>query len=185
MQFLIMCSGILSNTVYAQTPSKKELLSHWEQLQKSSVELKTFNKVDDKTYFISFNNIPFEGNIELININIDELTYETTLPVNYMGIVEIKLPEELEKLKESYSHSFHRWQESTYFYYNDDSNVWLTGKEYDKLSANLYQTLEPTKLSKLMKQYSGEVTVGLIFLFITIMLIQLMLLWKIKQKITK
>ncbi|MCP4988685.1 MAG: hypothetical protein GY928_22330 [Colwellia sp.] len=71
MQFLIMGSGILSNTVYAQTPSKKELLSHWEQLQKSSVELKTFNKVDDKTYSISFNNIPFEGNIELININID------------------------------------------------------------------------------------------------------------------
>ncbi len=185
LQLLFLCATALSNMAYAEPPSKEALLLQWEETQKNSAELKAFSKVDDNTYYLSFHNIPFEGNIALINIDIEELTYETTLPINYMGIIELKLPEALQKLKESYSRSFYRWQESTFFYYNGNSNTWLTNKEYNKLSNNIYQTLESTKLTKLVEQYSGEVTIGVVLLFIIMMLMQLVFLWKIKQKITK
>lgn len=183
-QILLACSFIFSSTVYAEAPSKQSLLSQWEESQQNNPELKSFNKVSDDTYAISFHHIPFEGNIHLININIEELTYETTLPINYMGVIEMKLPDKLKELEDSYSHSFHRWKDSAYFYYDVNASVWLTGKEYSTLSSNIYQTLEPTKLTKLTKQYSGEMIIGLIFIFIIMMSIQLLLLWKIQQKIT-
>ncbi|MBU2894356.1 hypothetical protein KO495_13660 [Colwellia sp. D2M02] len=185
VNLIIMCFCALPIAVNAESPNKEELLSRWEQLQKTSSELKSFNKVDEDTYSVSFNNIPFEGDIDLININIEEITYETTLPISYMGIIEIKLPKALKELEESYGHSFYRWQEGTYFYYNHKTNTWLTGKEYSKLSSNIYQTLEPTKLTKLMEQYAGELVVGLVLLFIMMMLIQLTFLWRIKAKLNK
>ncbi|GAA0823458.1 hypothetical protein GCM10009111_33150 [Colwellia asteriadis] len=183
IQLIVLCFSVFINKTYATSPNKQELLTYWEQLQQGNAELKSFNKVDTNTYAISFNNIPFEGDIELINIDIQEVTYETPVPINYIATIEIKFPEELEQLKDGYSHSFYRWADSSHFYYDYNANNWLTSKEYNKLSNSVYQNLEPSKLTTLINQYSGEVTIGLTLLFLIVMSTLLLFLWQIKQNL--
>lgn len=170
------------NTSYAVQPDKAALLKQWELHQENSVELNQFKKIDENTYFIDFKTIPFKGNITLINIDIEEIIYKTNVAVSNVGIIELKLPDELLALKTNYERSFYRWQESEFWYYDNESNNWISSKAYDKLSTTHYQTKEETKLTQLLTQYLGELLIALILLFVAFGSVTLLFLWQIKQK---
>lgn len=177
--FSLICSFICS----ADIPDKSKLLSKWEIQQGLSEDLKSFNKINENIYFVAFETIPFKGNVELIHIGIDELNYDKTIPVSHTGTIELKLPQELVKLKDDYSYSFHRWHRNIYFYYNSETKKWISEKEYEQLYTEEYQASSPTSLTEFVTQYTGEVVVVLIAIFLVIFVFLLTLLWQIKRQL--
>ncbi|QBG34933.1 hypothetical protein [Litorilituus sediminis] len=167
---LIACL-IISMNSYASPTNKETLLAAWEAMQPLNEEVASFQKTNNG-YLIKFNTIPFEGEVSVLNIDIEEEYYERELPITHVGVVQLNFPNEFESIKEKYNRNYYQWSKHSLFYLNADTKQWMNSDDYQKLSAEHYKKLEDTALTQILKRYSGEVFFFTALLFLLVNLLQ-------------
>lgn len=113
----------------AQVPTEESLLSTWEQFQTNDPQNLLFEKIEDGRYKFQTKRFPYNGEIHVLNLSIDETpgAYDTN---TIMGVIEVELTDLPEDFYSIHSHSFATWQQTNYFYYDHDLKRWISSKEW-------------------------------------------------------
>jgi hypothetical protein len=151
-------------------PTEKSLITAWENQQRNDPNTIVFEKISSNHYHFKTERFPFDGELQVLNVTIDEQIsgFEGSF---IMGIIEPELLDLPEDFLEKYSYSYSTWIQNNILYYDKEEEKWLSAKEYySKAKENL-----PTS--------SFLDTVGyipLLFLFFIILL--LIFVYKIQRR---
>lgn len=139
-----------ANGAHAQ-PTKETLLTAWEAAQKNNPQTIIFEKIEENRYKFKTDILPFDGEVEVINITINdrrlnkEVGGETdksysNYGYNIVGYVNAELVGiEKENLwGGKYQYSYPIWSENNTLYYDEESAKWLTQKEYNEMMTKKY-----------------------------------------------
>jgi uncharacterized membrane protein len=119
--FLVsLCSG---------KPTEVSLLHAWEAMQRNDSEVLIFDKVEASLYRFKTERFPFDGQLRVLNVTIDDRMGEYEY-ASILGVIEVELVDLPEDFLEKYSYSFSVWQSNNTLYYDKESQQWLTSSEF-------------------------------------------------------
>lgn len=105
--------------------SKSALLATWEEYQAASDDLVEFKKLSDKRYRVKFNALPYEGEMQVLAYDVEEIDYDTSgSPYSKIGYVEVDLVDTSAEQLNKYSRSYSRWVQSNTLFYNQSNHAW-------------------------------------------------------------
>lgn len=116
--------------------SREAFLTVWEQHIKSLPTTVTFEKTDTPNVY-NFETIlfPYKGNLELLNIVIDESVdyyydYDLDQAAKTRGVAEIRLPELPDDFFEKHYNSASVWNKQHYLFFIDRANQWMSPQQW-------------------------------------------------------
>jgi hypothetical protein len=110
-------------------PTEESLIEAWENIQKKDPKTIIFEKISTGHYRFKTERFPFDGELEVLNITIDERMGDYDYGY-IMGVVEVELLDLPEDFLEKYSYSYSAWLQRNILYYDKESEQWLSDKEY-------------------------------------------------------
>jgi len=115
-------------TCVHSAPTEESLLQAWESLQRQDPKTEVFEKTGDRRYKVKTSRIPYEGELIIASVNMDEDQMGAS------GMLEVKLPSlKMEELAESGSaFGYSRWMQNNFLRYDTDSQRWMSSKEYSE-----------------------------------------------------
>jgi hypothetical protein len=120
---------IFSSHSYPQ--DKESLLTAWENIQKNSTQVESFEKTDKGRYNIKFSTLPFEGKLVVLGSDTEDIAYGgTNKAYTKAGYLEIDLVGAPDNLMNKYSRSYYKWTASNTLYFNNETSQWVSQKEY-------------------------------------------------------
>jgi uncharacterized membrane protein len=126
--FLFLSLFFISASIGAQ-PTEQTLISKWENIQKSDAKTKIFEKIDERLYKFKTEQFPFDGELRILNVIIDDRMSD--FEYGYiMGIIEVELVDLPEDFLTKYSQSYGLWTQNNTLYFDNKTNEWLSSKEY-------------------------------------------------------
>jgi hypothetical protein len=156
-------------------PTKESLLPAWENIQKSDPKTLVFDKIAEDRYKFKTEHFPFEGELKVLNINIDDRWSDQEFGT-IMGVIEIELVDLPEDFLQKHSYSYSIWSQNNMLYYDKKSEQWLSSKEYYALSQKKYN-LNP--FTSIFRYLPVDITT---IIFIVIIIIIIFYLSKIQKK---
>ncbi len=157
----------------ASTPPKESgLLQAWEQLQREDAQTLKFERLDQGLYHFHTQRFPYDGQLRVLNLSITPLGYDAGLNHSdlWQGVVEVELPEVEEAFYTRHSHSYSRWTQNNYFYYDSEQNRWLSPAEWSQRLTE--QAGEPGGQAACVANWIGD----FFWLFLLVMLL-FFLIW--------
>jgi hypothetical protein len=109
-------------------PSKESLIQAWEKIQKSDPETVVFEKIADNSYKFKTNRFPFDGELRILNVAIDDRLAGSEFGIK-MGIIEHELVGLSDEDIKKYEHSYSIWKANNTLYYDSDTNAWQSLRE--------------------------------------------------------
>lgn len=108
-------------------PTEKTLIESWEDIQRNDPKTIVFEKIEERRYKFKTERFPFDGELKILNItNMDNFDYKSTV-----GFVELELVDLPDDFFQKYSYSYSAWTENNILYYNQETENWLSSKEYN------------------------------------------------------
>ena len=121
----------LSPSLFPAQPTEKSLLEFWEALQKNDPKTLVFEKLGENRFKFKTDRFPFDGELIVLNVNIDDEENSYT-PGFAVGVITVKLKDLSEDFMQDYSYSYSMWAGNNVLYFNKKTEKWMTGKEYFK-----------------------------------------------------
>ncbi|HTT32984.1 MAG TPA: hypothetical protein VMH48_05235 [Methylomirabilota bacterium] len=122
--------GLTTPTALAQK-TEAGLLSTWEQAQKSDPNTVKFEKVKDREYHFATKRFPFDGELLVRNVVIEDYPAVNQDGVS-MGTVEVELQGVGEEFHRTFAMSYGQWSMSNTLYWVPKTQKWLTSEQYFK-----------------------------------------------------
>jgi hypothetical protein len=110
-------------------PSKESLIQVWEEIQKSDPETVVFEKIEDNRYKFKTNRFPFDGELKILNVIIDDRFSNSEFGLQ-TGVVEYDLVGLSDETIKKYQRSYSLWQGNNTLYYDKETNAWVSLKQY-------------------------------------------------------
>lgn len=152
---------IISMSFNAFSQDKENFLVAWENLQKSHSEVELFEKTSDKHYKIKFVNIPFEGELVVLAIGVEDMNYYSrNNPYLKSAYIEIELKGASDSMLKKYSRTYASWADGNTLYLNGLTNQWLTRTVFAKNQITQFDE------NKFKDQYKNYVIGFLLFYFL-------------------
>ncbi|MEW6558191.1 MAG: hypothetical protein AB1349_12730 [Elusimicrobiota bacterium] len=130
VSFIFGCLLMVSNLVAQST--ENSLKKEWENIQKNSSQTLNFEKIEEDRYKFKTKMFPFEGELKVLNVVIEETEIGFPEDGYITGTVETELvgwtPEQIQK----YSASYYRWQRNNTLYYDKKEMKWISPKEFQE-----------------------------------------------------
>lgn len=124
---LIALALPFSSAVGKTAPSEKSFLKAWEEQQKSDPKTKIFERITDSRYRFKTERFPFDGELELLNVGINEQSgYETII----MGFAEVELKGVDDSFFRKFGTSYNLWAQNNSLYYLNNTGEWLPVNEW-------------------------------------------------------
>lgn len=128
MLFLSFFLFLISSLVGAQ-PTEKALIEKWEMIQREDTKTVVFQKVDEGLYKFKTERFPYDGQLKVLNIIIDDRM--SNFEYGYIiGIIEVELLDLPEDFIKKYSQSYSIWAQNNTLYYDAETNRWLSNREH-------------------------------------------------------
>jgi hypothetical protein len=110
-------------------PTETSLIEAWESFQKSDPKTIFFEKLDKNSYHFKTERFPFDGELKILNVTVDEQTssFEDGF---VLGVVETELVDLPNDFMEKYSYSYSTWVQDNILYYDKEEGKWLSDEEY-------------------------------------------------------
>ncbi|HYL84775.1 MAG TPA: hypothetical protein VE263_11115 [Candidatus Angelobacter sp.] len=121
-------AGICVQSARAQK-TESGLLAAWEQQQKSDASTAKFEKVKDRQYHFATKRFPFDGNLLVRNVLIEDNSAINQYGIA-MGTIEIELQGTSDDFYRTYARSYAQWNLSNTLYWDPQSQRWLTSDQY-------------------------------------------------------
>ncbi len=128
---VVLCFMTLAATSLAAAPPKPDeasLLMAWEAAQRGDSKTELFDRVAPGRYRFKTARFPYDGELLVSNLSIDEMGYENWI----MGVVEVELPGADEAFLRTHGYSFGAWQRDNVLYYDMDRGIWIAADEWQK-----------------------------------------------------
>lgn len=128
--FLVMgLLFMLVPTILLALPTEESLIKAWESFQKEDPKTIIFEKVSKNRYRFKTERFPFDGELRILNITVDEQTasFEGGF---VLGVVEVELIDLPKDFLEKYSYSYSAWIQDNILYYDKEEEKWLSADEY-------------------------------------------------------
>lgn len=128
MLLLSLFVFILSLALFAQ-PSEKSLIETWETIQKNDPKTVVFQKKEENHYRFETEIFPFDGELRVLNISIDDRMRD--FKYGYItGVIELELVNLPESFWKKHSFSYSSWSQNNVLYYDQKTGKWLSSREY-------------------------------------------------------
>lgn len=122
---------LISNLSYAQ--NKESFLAAWENIQKNSEQVESFENTEKGRYKIKFTTLPFEGELVVLDYDVEDRPFVgTNKSYTKTGYVEVDLVGAPENMMTKYSRSYHKWIATNNLYFNSVTSTWVTVKKFNK-----------------------------------------------------
>jgi len=108
-------------------PTEKSLITAWENQQRNDPNTLVFEEISPNTYRFKTERFPFDGELQILNVTIDEQIFGFEGSV-IMGIVEPELLDLPEDFSKKYSYSYSSWIQNNILYYDKEEEKWLSAK---------------------------------------------------------
>ncbi len=119
---------LLTPALLTAQPGEDSFLQAWEKIQKDDPKTAIFEKIAKNRYRFKTERFPFDGELRILNITIDDKNISSEY--NYlMGVIEVELADLPESFFQKYSYSYSIWARSNMLYYNATDNKWVTSNE--------------------------------------------------------
>jgi len=162
-------SLILFSPLLSAQPTKESLIEAWEVLIKSDPDTIVFEKLEENLYKYKTDILPFDGQLKILNTIIEkrETVYDDDNNVVW-GAIETELVNLPEDFIAKHPYSYPKWQRNNTLYFDNDSERWLTQKEFFAQKKDELQR-SPLRRNPLRFLY-GNITV-IVLVFVTLLLI--------------
>jgi hypothetical protein len=105
------------------------LLAAWEQAQRSDSKTTRFEKLKDREYRFATSRFPFDGQLVVRNLVIDDFPQVETEGIS-TGTVEVELQGVTQDFYRTFGVSYARWNQSNTLYWNAKLGQWLSPERY-------------------------------------------------------
>ena len=125
---MILCFLFVPTILFA-LPTEESLIKAWEGFQKEDPKTIIFEKISESRYRFKTDRFPFDGELKILNITVDEQTasFEGGF---VLGVVEVELIDLPKDFLEKYSYSYSAWIQDNILYYDTEEKKWLSDEEY-------------------------------------------------------
>lgn len=169
--FLFICIFFLFvPTILFALPTEESLIEAWEGIQKNDPKTLIFEKISDKHYRFTTERFPFDGELRILNVTVDEQasSFEGGF---FLGVVEVELIDLPKDFLEKYSYSYSVWIQNNILYYDTEEDKWLSDEEY-------YGKMK----EKIPTSFLFDILNYLPFLFLILIIIILLIAFNVQQK---
>ncbi|MEJ2567991.1 MAG: hypothetical protein P8Z50_03840 [candidate division WOR-3 bacterium] len=151
-------------------PTEESLIEAWENFQKKDPKTITFEKLDKNLYHFKTERFPFDGELKILNVTVDEQTssFENGF---VLGVVEVELVDLPKDFMEKYSYSYSAWVQDNILYYDKEEGNWLSDEEY-------YGKMK----EKLPTRYFMDILNYLPFLFLLLIIAIFVIAFNVQRK---
>lgn len=169
--FLIMSLFfLLVPTILFALPTEKSLIETWEDFQKEDPKTIIFEKISGKRYHFKTERFPFDGELKILNLTVDEQT--SSFEGGFiLGVVEVELVDLPKDFLEKYSYSYSAWIQDNILYYDTGEEKWLSDDEY-------YGKMK----EKIPTSFLFDILNYLPFLFLFFIIVILIIAFNVQQK---
>ena len=129
----------------AGAPTQAGLLAAWEKAMKDDPASKIFQKTADRTYRFQTDRFPFDGELRVLNLVIDDrgLAAEEGMPGMILGVVETELVDAPADFQEKHAMAWSIWNAGNTLFWHQASGRWLTSREYSAAASREYRNRQP------------------------------------------
>ena len=121
--------AISSICLCQEEADKTSLLKAWETIQKNDPKVKTFASEGDKLYRFKTEHFPFDGQLKVLNVSVDDRLADTEYGQT-MGVIEVELVDVDKDFMSKHAYSYSIWARNNMLYFNKETGRWLDSKEY-------------------------------------------------------
>ena len=166
---IIFIFSLIPTTLFA-LPTEESLIEAWENFQKKDPKTITFEKLDKNHYHFKTERFPFDGELKILNVTVDEQTssFENGF---VLGVVETELVDLPKDFMEKYSYSYSAWVQDNILYYDKQEEKWLSDEGY-------YGKMK----EKLPTSYFMDILNYLPFLFLLLIIAIFLIAFNVQRK---
>ena len=161
---LIFFTLLISQLAYSQELSKDSLIESWQSFQVEGEFIDTLEQIDTDLFNVKFSNLPYEGKLKILFVNIEELDLGNGITA--YGSVEVDLVDAESSFLQRYESVFFKWKQSNSFYFNSDSETWINYSEYNEL-LKLQPQHEQSWFWSLLKFWNVLIVFIILYFFIS------------------
>jgi hypothetical protein len=144
---LVVLVGVLVCIIVSKAPggaSEETLLQAWQKMQQDDPKTVVFEKLRDRQYRFKTERFPYDGEVRVLNLVIDDRDVDSLAPIT--GHVELELADLPEDFYRKHARSYSIWSENNTLYFDQDADRWATSREYwdrhaDSLASDLRRDL--------------------------------------------
>jgi hypothetical protein len=125
---ILCCIFAMAFLSAAAEPTRQSLVGSWEANLKSDPQILKFEKKDSSSYIFATSYFPYQGRLKLLNASVQEVSRNGKY--DYMGIIEIDLPDSSKEYFDKIRYSYSNWVHSQNMYFSKKQNKWVTIKEF-------------------------------------------------------
>lgn len=116
-------------TILSAFPTEESLIETWESFQKNDPKTLIFEKLPNDRYRFKTERFPFDGELKILNVTVDEQT--SSFEGGFiLGVIEVELLDLPEDFLEKYSYSYSSWIQDNILYFDKEEEKWLSDEEY-------------------------------------------------------
>ena len=108
--------------------TEESFIEAWEAIQKNDSQTLVFEKIADKHYKFKTKKLPFDGELKILNVIIDDRASEYTEDFTF-GVVEVELLNLPEDYLKKHPYSYSMWQQNNTLYFNKKIQKWQNHRE--------------------------------------------------------
>ncbi|HKR02012.1 MAG TPA: hypothetical protein VJT09_15130 [Pyrinomonadaceae bacterium] len=120
---------LAAGTGAAAQPSKESLIQAWENIQKSDTETVVFEKLGDNRYKFKTNRFPFDGELRILNVIIDDRFSDSEFAA-VTGTIEYDLVGISDEVEKKYERSYSLWKANNTLYFDSETKSWMPARDY-------------------------------------------------------
>lgn len=117
--------------VLAAGPDRGSLLAAWEESVRTDPQTTRFERLDDGRYAFATERFPFEGQLEVIEVVVDDRSLEGPMGTA-VGQVVVELEGVDEGFRQRHATSIGLWQSGSSLVWDADEARWIGGDEWSR-----------------------------------------------------
>ncbi len=121
---------LIANLALAGDNLQTSLINAWEEIQKNDRQTLVFEKLEPGRYTFHTTRFPFEGELRVLNVSIEDTPMFDDFGGYSTGMVEIELLDLPDDFIDKYAYSYTNWQQNNFLYLDSETNKWLSSKEW-------------------------------------------------------
>lgn len=161
--YLTVCLLVAS---IASAQDSSAVIERWEQVQRESDLVASFDKIDEGRYQISFGKMPFEGELVVHSVDIEPYPESDYLPFSQSAYVTAELIDLPDNFIAQFENLYFRWQQSNQLYFEPKAQAWFSADEYQEVIAQIdYDEIHAPSLAWQVLAYWEFVFVAIVLYF--------------------
>jgi len=110
-------------------PTQAALVKAWEEIQRKDPDTVMFEKIGEGRYRFKTNRFPFDGELKFLKATVDDTNAAYPLGASQASI-DCELVGLSKEVARKYVHSYSKWQETNYLFFDKESGSWMPSGEY-------------------------------------------------------